>query len=400
MPFSRNSELPQEVRSALPSEAQTQFRAVFNSVFDEGASEESAFRQAWAAVKENWKPPEDGDGKWVRKVGARHTQAEFKRIQDIHDGAVFLGATCKGMDEEKRDVSKDDRRPLYVRRNVLNAGELVAWAKSQGLKTTLEPDDLHVTITYSKTPMIWPQPETEKLIITESGDRSVEKLGDKGALVLRFESPTLQRRHSEMREQGASFDFDKFLPHVTLTYNSEDVDAEFIEPFQGEIILGGEIFEDVNENFAEEITEKEVSVIKVDEELGIVFGWAIISKINGEDYYDTQGDHIPEDAMMKAAADFMIHSRTGGNMHRAVKDQVTPRQFVRGDYVEKAGTVVFAFPFTTEIAKTLGVETKYTGLLIGMKISDPQILSKFKSGEYTGFSIGGRRLSDEEVEDA
>ena len=40
---------------------------------------------------------------------------------------------------------------------------------------------------------------------------------------------------------------------------------------------------------------------KVDEELGLVMGFAIICKIDGEPYFDTQGDHIPEDSMLKAA---------------------------------------------------------------------------------------------------
>jgi hypothetical protein len=123
-------------------------------------------------------------------------------------------------------------------------------------------------------------------------------------------------------------------------------------------------------------------IVKVDESLGLVFGFAIVCKKDGEDYYDVQDDHIPEDAMMKAAADFMENSRVAKEMH--VGDQ--------------KGGVIFAFPLTTEIAKALGIETEQTGLLIAMK-PPPEVLSKFKSGEYTGFSIGGRRVEDEEVDD-
>lgn len=42
----------------------------------------------------------------------------------------------------------DDPRPLYVSRWLLNASELLDWARSQGFTTTLSADDLHVTITY------------------------------------------------------------------------------------------------------------------------------------------------------------------------------------------------------------------------------------------------------------
>jgi hypothetical protein len=60
------------------------------------------------------------------------------------------------------------------------------------------------------------------------------------------------------------------------------------------------------------------------------------------------------------------------------------------------GSYVFAFPLTTEIAKALGIETQKTGLLVAVK-PDADMLAKFKSGELTGFSIGGHRGQDEDV---
>lgn len=120
-------------------------------------------------------------------------------------------------------------------------------------------------------------------------------------------------------------------------------------------------------------------VLKVDEQ-GLVLGWGIISTDRGEPYYDLQGDHIPEDSMMEAAADFMEKSRTARDMHRG----------------DGAGTVVFAFPLTSDVAKAFGITTEKTGLIVGIRPS-PEMLEKFRSGELTGFSIGGRRVEDEEV---
>lgn len=122
-------------------------------------------------------------------------------------------------------------------------------------------------------------------------------------------------------------------------------------------------------------------IVKVDECLGLVMGWAIVCKKDGADYFDVQGDHIPETAMLKAAADFMQHSRVAKEMHA-------------GDQV---GDVVFAWPMTTEMAKALGIETRTTGLLIAMKPA-AEVLTKFKDGTYTGFSIGGMRVRDEDVQ--
>lgn len=129
----------------------------------------------------------------------------------------------------------------------------------------------------------------------------------------------------------------------------------------------------------EQLQTTEAQVAKVDESLGLVFGFAIVSKIDGEPYIDVQGDHIPEEAMLKAATDFMENRRVAKEMHD-------------GDQV---GDILFAFPLTQEIAKSLAIETRATGLLIAMK-PNPEVLQKFKSGEYTGFSIGGARITDEE----
>lgn len=123
----------------------------------------------------------------------------------------------------------------------------------------------------------------------------------------------------------------------------------------------------------------DVEVKKVDRDLGIVFGYAIVCKINGEEYYDTQGDHIPEQAMLEATADYMQGERVAKVMHRGAP----------------AGQVVYGFPLTEEIATALGMEVVKTGFVVGMKPDSEEVLNKFASGEFRGFSIGGRRIEEE-----
>lgn len=137
---------------------------------------------------------------------------------------------------------------------------------------------------------------------------------------------------------------------------------------------------DDDEKAAAKKFEKSVAVLKVDTDLGLVFGWGIVCKKDGADYFDLQNDHIPEDAMLSAATDFMAHSRVAKEMHTG----------------DAAGSIVFAFPMTAEIAKAYGVETRDSGLMIAMK-PDADMLERFRDGTYTGFSIGGSRGDDEEV---
>lgn len=123
---------------------------------------------------------------------------------------------------------------------------------------------------------------------------------------------------------------------------------------------------------------------KIDEGLGLVMGFAIVCKINGEPYFDLQGDHIPEDAMLKAATDFMEHSREAREMHAG----------------GSIGDILFAFPLTEDTADAYDITTKTTGLMIAMKPANGDILEKFRSGELTGFSIGGLRVEDEYVDES
>ena len=124
-----------------------------------------------------------------------------------------------------------------------------------------------------------------------------------------------------------------------------------------------------------------ISFTKVDGDLGLILGFAIICKQDGQPYYDTQGDYIPEGAMLEAATEFMQNSRVAKEMHEG----------------DEKGQVVFAFPLTEDIAKAFEIETPRTGLMVAIKPEDPEILEKFKNGDYTGFSIGGVRVEDEPV---
>lgn len=131
-------------------------------------------------------------------------------------------------------------------------------------------------------------------------------------------------------------------------------------------------------------TERQfATVCKVDAKHGIVFGWAIVCKQDGADYFDLQEEHVPEDVMLEAAADFSKGARDAKDMHEG----------------RVHGQVLFAFPMTADVAKALGIQTSKTGLLIGMKPS-AEVLAKFQSGEYSGFSIGGRASYEDVAKDA
>ncbi len=119
------------------------------------------------------------------------------------------------------------------------------------------------------------------------------------------------------------------------------------------------------------------AILKVDQSLGLVFGFAIVCKEDGQDHFDTQGDHIPENVMLNGSFDFAKSTRVAKEMHQG----------------NQIGDITFMFPLTTDIAKSLDIVTKHTGLLIAMKPDSKEVLKKFADGEYTGFSIGGNAVN-------
>lgn len=152
-------------------------------------------------------------------------------------------------------------RPLYVYRKLLNASELIDWA--QGLDVKASPaDQLHVTILYSKQPVDpmqmgegWSSDPDGGLVIKAGGPRALERFGD-GALVLQFASWSLQSRHNEMVQAGASHDWPEYLPHVTIGYEAGDIDLETIKPYAGELRFGPEIFEPLDLDWKAKVTEE------------------------------------------------------------------------------------------------------------------------------------------------
>ncbi len=67
-----------------------------------------------------------------------------------------------------------------------------------------------------------------------------------------FASNDITWRHESMMQSGASWDFDEFTPHITITLGEVPED---VEPYQGPIVLGPEIFEEIDTTHQNNIEE-------------------------------------------------------------------------------------------------------------------------------------------------
>lgn len=218
------------------------------------------------AVENEWLDGLDGalaetpeDERFPSENAPDPNEGDPSALQAANDPAVPTRRAAN--DARFRDATP---RTLYVQRKLLNTAPFISWAKAQGFTTTTPADELHVTIVFSRTPVDWMKLGTPwegndkgELIVPPGGARIVEALGDKGAVVLLFASSSLSWRHEDIKRQGASFDFEEYQPHVTITYAKPDgLDLRKVEPYRGELRLGPELFSEVVDDWEKGVTEE------------------------------------------------------------------------------------------------------------------------------------------------
>jgi phage gp29-like protein len=205
-----------------------------------------------------------GDGYEVDRETTAEKNARETALAQAKAGALAPPAANDNPAEKRRRIAEFAAQggdkpfsPLYVSRKLTpkSARELIAWAKSQGIASTVPADDLHCTILYSKTPVDWFDMagegwDSENSRVAPGGVRFVERFGHGEAdapIVLRFNAPDFRWRHDRMIEAGASSDYPEYKAHITISYDAPDLDLAGIDPFVGELVFGPEIFEPIKE---------------------------------------------------------------------------------------------------------------------------------------------------------
>lgn len=138
-------------------------------------------------------------------------------------------------------------------------------------------------------------------------------------------------------------------------------------------------------------------ISKVDDERRQVFGWASVTEINGEPVVDLQNDYVDTYEIEKAAYDYVLNSRVGGEMHRRVKKSK--------DAPKQVSTLIESMVLTPEKIEKMGLPPETPrGWWIGFQIpkdeSGDEVWKSVKDGKYNEFSIHGmgKRKSVEKSE--
>lgn len=127
----------------------------------------------------------------------------------------------------------------------------------------------------------------------------------------------------------------------------------------------------------EEEVELRGQISKVDEEKQMVFGWAqVVKRTDGSIVYDRQGDFIDDVSHLENAAyDFVVNSRTGGEMH--VRKGVS--------------TMIESFVSTPEKLEAMGLPSDALpqGWWCGWKVTDQEVWKGIREGKYPMMSVHG-----------
>jgi hypothetical protein len=95
---------------------------------------------------------------------------------------------------------------------------------------------------------------------------------------------------------------------------------------------------------------------------------------------DRQGDYMTPEDLEKAAYDYVVKSRKGGDQHQ--RDGENPFH---------ASNMIESFVITPEKIEKMGLPSDTpVGWWVGYKVEDDRTWDKVKKGLVTGFSIHGR----------
>jgi hypothetical protein len=406
MPWTK---LPARLRQMIPAEhGQELFRNVVNSQLKSGKTEAVAFASGWAALQEAGYTKTNGQ--WVRKssptpsavhvpssewekaetyrapAGARAAAQRAIRWKEKYGdqvkGGTQVGWTRAGQLARGENLSRETvaRMASFFARHKGNEvvdpkykGEpwrdngyimFLAWGGSAGREWSQRIVDGFKKRQIDDDSFTMPD---------EARSRSME-MGLEGKI------------HVHDRDGQAVYmpgdDHEDYLSALQRIAGIEDdnepVNEGLIDRAISAII--GAIMQHVDVNKSQE----EATVLKVDDEQGLVYGWAYVSTENGKLLVDTQGDSIEPIEMEKMATNFMLNSRSAKVMHKG----------------ESVGQFVHSFPLTNDIMKAFDIYSDREGWLVAMKPSSPDVMAAYKRGDYTGFSISGRAGEVEEYDAA
>ena len=404
MPYTK---LPARLRQMIPAEhGQRLFMNIFNSQMKSGKAESVAFASAWAGLQEaGYKKT---NGQWVKKSSPTTSSvhvpsADWEKAETYKAPAAARSNAARVLrwKEKYGDEVKGMTQVGWTRANQLASNENLSRDTVARMSAfARHRKNAEVDPKYKDTPwkdrgyvawlgwggssgVSWANGIMERLSKRQIDDDTFTMPQE--AVARSMDMGLGGEIHVSGDEGEQAFympgktheDYIDALNRIAGIETEEDDVKEGLIAQAISAIIGAIMqHTGVNKSF------EETKILKVDDEQRIVYGWASVVTEDGEEVVDSQGDVMAPAEMEKMANDFMLDVRTAKAMHKG----------------DKIGEVIHSLPLTAELAKALGLHTDLEGWIVGMKIYDDAAWESVKSGDFAGFSIGGRAASREKME--
>ena len=157
----------------------------------------------------------------------------------------------------------EDKLGTYagVKFKTASINNVETYIKNNKIPNPVPGDKLHTTLLYSRKhcPNYKPLTTYDAPLIGTPTEFDVwESQADNDGkksrcLVLEYDCKGLDDRHSElMKEHDATYDYDEYKTHITLSYDVGDMDIKDLPKFTDDLEIDGEYSEDLNLTWAKD----------------------------------------------------------------------------------------------------------------------------------------------------
>jgi 2'-5' RNA ligase len=149
--------------------------------------------------------------------------------------------------------SEQENKGVYVAVNYNQSArdDLLELIKKYQIPSTLKAEDFHTTLIYSKKYAdiedLDDNMEDSEIVAKPTELHVFETFDKKRALVIKLDCSYLEQRHKNLMEKyNLTYDYDVYIPHITLSYDIGDMEIPKDVKFPRFFRIQGEYKEDLN----------------------------------------------------------------------------------------------------------------------------------------------------------
>ena len=119
---------------------------------------------------------------------------------------------------------------VAVKYNQSTGDDLLDFIKKYNIPSTLKAEDFHTTLIYSRKfadiKELDDNMEDSEIVAKPTELHVFETFDKKRALVIKLDCPYLEQRHKFlMKKYDLTYDYDEYIPHITLSYDIGDLEV-------------------------------------------------------------------------------------------------------------------------------------------------------------------------------